>query len=116
MVPHFGAKAVGEHNLYPYFAQRFGLVMVGFFEPKPGIPPTTRHLTELIKTMQEGGVKLILSAPYYDRKHAALVAGQSGARIASIAHQVGSRPGATDYLATVDLNVREVAAALKQGS
>jgi ABC-type Zn uptake system ZnuABC Zn-binding protein ZnuA len=112
MTPYFGAKAVGEHNLYPYFARRFGLDVVGFFEPKPGVPPTTRHLTELLKTMKAANVRLILSAPYYDRKHANFMATHAGARVAEIAHQVGARPGATDYLAMVDGNVRQVVAAL----
>jgi ABC-type Zn uptake system ZnuABC Zn-binding protein ZnuA len=116
MLPFYGAKAVGEHNLWPYFARRFGLEIVGFMEPKPGVPPTTKHLTELLKTMKASNVKLILSAPYYDPKHAAFVAAQSGARIAAMAHQTGSRPGANDYLAMVDLNVREVVNALKSGS
>jgi ABC-type Zn uptake system ZnuABC Zn-binding protein ZnuA len=112
MLPYYGAKAVGEHNLYPYFAQRFGLVMVGFFEPLPGVPPTTKHLAELIKTMTSSGVKLILNTPYYDRKHADFVAAQTGAKIAAIAHQVGAHPGAKDYVGTVDHNVRELVKAL----
>lgn len=112
MLPHHGAKAVGEHNLYPYFAKRFGIEVVGFFEPKPGVPPTTRHLTELLKIMRSGNVKLILSAPYYDKKHATFMAQHAGARVAEIAHQVGSRPGATDYVAMIDGNVKQVVAAL----
>jgi hypothetical protein len=63
--------------------------------------------------MQASNVKLILSAPYYDPKHAAFVARNSGAKIAKLAHQIGSRPGATDYLAMVDLNIGEVVNALK---
>ena len=57
-------------------------------------------------------MKLILASPYYDRKHASLVASRTSAQVVEMAHQVGSRPGATDYLATVDQNVREVARAL----
>jgi ABC-type Zn uptake system ZnuABC Zn-binding protein ZnuA len=115
MLPFYGKKAVADHNLWPYFAKRFGIELVGFFEPLPGVPPTTKHLTELLKTMQGSNVKLILASPYYDPKHANLVASQSGARIAAMAHQMGSRPAATDYLATVDSNVREVAKALGGG-
>jgi ABC-type Zn uptake system ZnuABC Zn-binding protein ZnuA len=114
MVPSYGVKAVADHNLWPYFAKRFGIEVIGFFEPKPGVPPTTGHLTGLVKTMQGAGVKLILAAPYYDRKHAELVAGQTGAKVAAMAHQVGSRPGATDYLAMVDQNVKAVGEALKK--
>ena len=46
--PSMASKAVGDHNLWPYFARRFGIEVVGFFEPLPGVPPTTKHLSELI--------------------------------------------------------------------
>jgi ABC-type Zn uptake system ZnuABC Zn-binding protein ZnuA len=113
MAPHAGAKTVADHDLWPYFARRFGLRVVGFLEPKPGLQPTTKHLTELIGVMKADGVKLILAAPYYDRRHADVAARSTGARVATMAHGIGSRPGAADYLSTIDSNVRAVAAALK---
>jgi ABC-type Zn uptake system ZnuABC Zn-binding protein ZnuA len=112
LLPHAGVKAVGDHNLWPYFARRFGIDVAGFLEPKPGVPPTTRHLTELVRTMQAQQVRLVLAAPYYDRRHADFVASRTGARVATMAHQTGARPGAADYLSTVDQNVRAVVAAL----
>jgi len=115
LLPYYGAKAVADHNLWPYFAHRFGIVEVGFMEPKPGVSPTTRHLTELIKEMQEKKVKLILASPFFDPRPIRFVAGKTGARIAEMAHQVGARPGAGDYLGMTDYNVRQLVAALKNG-
>jgi ABC-type Zn uptake system ZnuABC Zn-binding protein ZnuA len=115
MQPYFGAKAVADHNLWPYFSRRFGIDVIGFMEPIPGVPPTTKHLTELIKEMQEQKVKLILASPFFDRRHIQFVARQTGARVAEMAHQLGARPGAGDYLGMTDYNVRQLVAALKQG-
>ncbi|MHB8066525.1 MAG: metal ABC transporter substrate-binding protein [Desulfobaccales bacterium] len=111
--PYFGAKAVADHNLWPYFGHRFGIVEVGFMEPIPGVPPSTKHLTQLIKEMQNQKVKLILASPFFDRRHIQFVAGQTGAKVAEMAHQVGARPGTGDYLSMTDYNVRQLVSALK---
>jgi ABC-type Zn uptake system ZnuABC Zn-binding protein ZnuA len=112
MQPHRGAKVVDDHPLWAYFARRFGLEVVGHMEPKPGIPPTTSHLTRLVARMQAEGVAVVIAAPYYDPRHARFLAQATGARIAYLAHQVGSREGTGDYLGMIDYNVRTVAAAL----
>jgi len=103
-----GTKVVGDHPLWPYFVRRFGLDVIGHLEPKPGIPPTTAHLGQIVARMKEQQVRVILSAVYYDPRHAALVAGATGARVAALAHQVGAREGAGDYLGMIDYNLREV--------
>ncbi len=112
--PYAGAKLVADHDLWPYFAARFGLEVIGFFEPKPGIAPTTGHLEELTRRMQAEQVRVILSVPYFSARHAEFVARKTGARIAAMAHQTGARPGATDYVAMIDHNVRAIVAALGQ--
>jgi ABC-type Zn uptake system ZnuABC Zn-binding protein ZnuA len=106
--PRYGTPAVSDHRLWVYFARRFGLQMVGTLEPKPGVPPTTRHLRQLIEQMRAQDVKLILSASYYDPAHARFVAENTGARVAAVAQDVGARDGTDSYLAMVDYNVREV--------
>jgi ABC-type Zn uptake system ZnuABC Zn-binding protein ZnuA len=113
--PYYGAKAVADHNLWPYFARRFGIVIVGFLEPKPGIPPTTRHLNALIKNMQAEQVKLVLASPFFNRQQIQFVANNSGAKIVDLAHQVGARPGTGSYLSMMDYNVRQLAGALRTG-
>lgn len=113
LAPFRGASVVADHNLWPYFTARFGLKVAGFFEPKPGIPPTTSHLTRLVGLMQAQNVRAVLTVPYFDRRHAAFVAEKSGARIAAVVHQSGAAPDAGDYLAMVEHNVRELERALQ---
>jgi zinc/manganese transport system substrate-binding protein len=88
-------------------------VMVGFMEPKPGIPPTTRHLSELVNTMRAEQVKLVVGVPYYDPRHAQFISRNTGATVVNMAHQVGARPGTDDYISMIDYNVRSLAAALR---
>ncbi len=112
MLPYKGSKVVADHNLWPYFARRFGILLIGFMEPKPGISPTTKHLQELIEMMKAEKVKVILASPYYDIRHAQFVSKNTGAKIVPTAHQVGSRPGADSYLKMIDYNIRQLATAL----
>lgn len=113
MLPHFGTKVVADHNLWPYFARRFGIAVIGFMEPKPGVPPTTKHLGTLVDHMRAERVGAVLTVSYYDPRHARFISQQTGARVVNLAHQVGARDGTDDYLAMIDYNVREMAAALE---
>ena len=113
MLPHFGTKVVADHNMWPYFARRFGIAVIGFMEPKPGVPPTTKHLGMLVDLMRTERVGAILTVSYYDPRHARFISQQTGARVVNLAHQVGARDGTDDYFAMIDYNVREMAAALE---
>ncbi len=108
MLPHRGSKAVADHTLWPYFARRFGILVAGFMEPKPGISPTTKHLQDLIEQMKAQGVKVILSSPYFEVRYAQFVSKNTGAKIVLLAHQVGSRPGTDDYIKMIDYNVKQL--------
>lgn len=113
MLHYQGSKVVADHNLWPYFARRFGISVVGFMEPKPGISPTTSHLQSLIQQMKAEGVKVILASPYYDIRYAQFVSKNTGAKIAPLAHQVGSRPGTDNYFNMIDYNVRQLVTAFR---
>jgi ABC-type Zn uptake system ZnuABC Zn-binding protein ZnuA len=107
-----GTKVVADHGVWPYFARRFGIDIVELLEPRPGYPPTTKHLQALIERMRTDHVRLILAAAYYDPRHARFVAEHSGATVVSMANQPGVRPGTDDYLGMIDYDVRAVATAL----
>ncbi len=111
MLPHQGSKVVADHNMWPYFARRFGVSVVGFLEPKPGISPTTKHLQALVEKMKAEGIRVVLSSPYFDIRHAHFVSRHTGAKIVPLAHQVGARPGTDTYIHMIDYNVRQLAGA-----
>jgi zinc/manganese transport system substrate-binding protein/zinc transport system substrate-binding protein len=113
MLPYFGTKVVADHNLWPYFARRFGIVVIGFMEPKPGIPPTTKQLGILVELVRTERVGAVLTVSYYDPRHARFISQHTGAGIVNLAHQVGARDGTDDYLAMIDYNVKVMIAVLE---
>jgi ABC-type Zn uptake system ZnuABC Zn-binding protein ZnuA len=110
--PYRGAKVVDDHNIWPYFARRFGIDVVGHMEPKPGITPTTKHLKELVDRMRTEQVRALLAAAYYDPRPARFLAAETGVPIAAMANQVGARPGTDEYLTLIDYDVRQLTTAL----
>ena len=60
-----GAKIIAYHNEWVYFEQRFGLQIVDFLEPKPGIPPTPSQLVKVIGEIKTNQIKVIISSPYF---------------------------------------------------
>ncbi len=114
MLPYRGAKVVDDHNMWPYYARRFGIEVIGHMEPKPGIPPTTSHLRALVERMRAEGVMVVLAAPYYDPRHARFISESTGAKVVNLAHQVGAREGTDDYLEMIDYDIRQLATALRR--
>src|SRR5580765_8799244 len=60
MAPYKGRKVVTYHRSWPNFCDRFGLDVVDYIEPRPGIPPTPSHTLELIALMKREGIHIIL--------------------------------------------------------
>ena len=106
-----GRSVVADHTIWPYFSRTFSFDVVGYLEPKPGIPPTTRHLQELIAMMKKDAISVILTTPFFDPKHAHVVAEKSASHIAAMAHQVGSLTGTDDYISFIDHNVKALVGA-----
>jgi ABC-type Zn uptake system ZnuABC Zn-binding protein ZnuA len=107
MAPYLEAKVVGDHNMWPYFAARFGLAIIGYMEPRPGIAPTTRHLSGLVGRMKDLKVSAILAVVYFDARHARFLSQKTEAKVLELAHQCGARPGTDDYLSMMEYNVKK---------
>jgi ABC-type Zn uptake system ZnuABC Zn-binding protein ZnuA len=113
MVPFRNTPIVGDHDLWPYFARRFHLVVLGYLEPSPGIPPTTRHLSGIITQMKTENVGVILTAPYFDQRHVRFVSERTGARIVPMSHQTGGRHNTAGYFEMLQYNVDQLTEALR---
>ena len=86
--------------------------IVGFMEPKPGVPPSPAHLAGLIQTMKQAGARVIVMEPFYDRKTADFVAGKTGAKVLVLPPSVGGAKGLDDYIQLMTSGIRQLAAAL----
>ncbi len=113
MAPFKGKRVIVDHNMWPYFLTRFGLLQANSIEERPGIPPTPGHLTKLIAMMKEEHITVILSAPWSDQKLAERVAQEAGAKVVPVASAVGAVKGTDTYLDMVDYNVKALAQALR---
>lgn len=114
MAPYKGTKLVTYHRSWPNFMDRFGLQVMGYVEPKPGIPPSPSHTLELITDMKAQGVKLIIVEPYFDKKTPAAIAAQTGGTVLELAPSVGGEKTVTDYISLFDYDVNLLQGALKQ--
>jgi len=103
---------VTVHDSWPYFARRFGLVVVASVETTPGVPPTPATLLTLPQRMKESGVRLLVAEPYSNESVVRQIATRSGARAVTLVPSVGADPAATDYLTLFDTNVARLTAAL----
>jgi ABC-type Zn uptake system ZnuABC Zn-binding protein ZnuA len=116
MAPYKGTKIVTYHRSWPNFMERFGLDVIGYVEPKPGIPPSPTHTLELVAEMKRQGVKLIVMESYFDAKTPEKIASEAGGKVVTLSPSVGGEKPATDYLQLFEYNVTTLAAALKQVS
>jgi len=106
MAPYKGTRMVVMHETWPYFAARYGLVIVGAAEPVPGVPPTPSEVAALIARMRSGNVRLLVADIHSDTALVNQIAHGTVARVATLVPSVGGEPEARDYLALFDLNVR----------
>jgi ABC-type Zn uptake system ZnuABC Zn-binding protein ZnuA len=107
-----GKPIVAWHTSWKYFADYAGVEIVGFMEPKPGVPPSPSHLASLILTMKRTGAKVIVMEPFYDRKMADFVASKTGATVLVLPPSVGGVKGIDDYVQLLDYDLKKVAAAV----
>jgi ABC-type Zn uptake system ZnuABC Zn-binding protein ZnuA len=116
MAPYKGAQIVTYHRSWPNFMERFGLQVMGYVEPKPGIPAPPAHIIDLIGEMKRSGAKLIIVEPYWSLKTPQSIASQTGGQVLVLAPSVGGVKEATDYIKLFDYDVSQLASALKQTS
>ncbi len=112
LLPHQGKSIVTYHRSWPYLTERFGLRGDLQLEPKPGIPPSARHLAQLVADAETRKVRVILQEPFYTLKAAEFVAARSGAKIVVVANMTGGAPEAGSYLEMLDNVIRKMAAEL----
>jgi ABC-type Zn uptake system ZnuABC Zn-binding protein ZnuA len=100
--PLRGRKIIGYHKNWIYFGTRFGLDFVGYIEPKPGIPPTPRHVETMIDLIRNQGIQVILSANYFDPLKPQAIADRTGARVVIVPMGSGGEAGIDSYEKLID--------------
>ena len=114
MAPYKGLKIATYHRSWPNFADRFGLDVMGYVEPRPGIPPSPSHTFDLIREMKRQNVKILLVEPYFDLKTPNSIARETGAKVLVMLPSVGGDKDITDYFKLFDYDVNLLVSAIKE--
>jgi zinc/manganese transport system substrate-binding protein len=113
MAPYKGTKLIAYHNEWVYFETRFGLKIVDFLEPKPGIPPTPSQLVKVINEIKANNIKVIISSPYFTTSSSDVVAKQTGAKELTLATSVGAFSLIKNYFDLFDYDISQLTSILK---
>lgn len=113
MAPYRGSKIIAYHNEWVYFERRFGLQIVDFMEPKPGIPPSPSQLVKVIREVQANKIRVIISSPYFTTGSSDVVAKQTGVKELTLATSVGAFSKIKNYFDLFDYDVDQLVNVLK---
>ena len=113
MAPFKGSKIIAYHNEWVYFETRFGLDVVDFMEPKPGIPPSPSQLVKVIKEIKADNIKVIISSPYFTTSSSDVVSKQTGAKELTLATSVGGFESIKNYFDLFDYDINQLTTVLK---
>ncbi len=114
MAPYKGLKVVTYHRSWANLTDRFGLDVIGYVEPRPGIPPSPGHTLDLMAEMKRQSVKILLVEPYFDLKTPQSIGRETGAKVLVMLPSVGGEKEITDYIALFDYDLGLLVAAIKE--
>jgi zinc/manganese transport system substrate-binding protein len=115
MKPFRGQKIVTYHRSFTNFAKHFGLEVIGYVEPRPGIPPSPGHTIELIALIKREKCKAVLVEPYFDLKTPQSIGREAGAQVVVYLPSVGGEKQVTTYLELFDYNIALIVKAFRTG-
>jgi len=113
-LPFRNRKIVGYHKNWVYFKHLFGLNVIGHVEPKPGIPPSPKHVEDLVKKMRAEKVKVLFAANYFDENKVKTICAKVGAIPVIVPMTVYGAPNTEDVFKLTDLWVSELNKAFKK--
>jgi zinc/manganese transport system substrate-binding protein len=95
-------KIVAYHKNWVYFQSLFGLDIIGYVEPKPGIPPSPKHVEELVQEMRKNKVKVLFAANYFDENKVRTICDKVGAEPVIVPMFVNGAPGTENVFKLID--------------
>jgi zinc/manganese transport system substrate-binding protein len=97
-----GMPVVVYHRDMSYLIQWLGMREIGTLEPKPGLPPSTAHLTELVARLAQSPAKAVLRSAYNDPRPGAWLAERTHIPAVTLPFTVGGTEQAKDLFALFD--------------
>ncbi len=112
-IPLKGLPLVVYHKNMTYMIHWLGMREVGNLEPKPGLPPTTAHLSELLANLQRQPAKAVVRSAYNDPRPGEWLAERAKIPSVTVAFTVGGTPEAKDLFALYDDTLARLLAVAK---
>jgi len=111
--PLKGIAVVVYHKDLSYLLRWLGMRDIASLEPKPGVPPTTGHLSELLAKLQREPAKMILRSAYSDPKAATWLSERARLPTVTLPYTVGGDEQAKDLFGLFDDSIQRLLAAVK---
>ncbi len=111
--PLKGVPVVVIHRDQVYLCRWLGLQEVAAIEPKPGVPPSSSYLAELVTKLTAAPPKMILRNAYNDSKAADWLSERIHAPVVMLPYSVGGTPAAHDLFTLFDDTVARLMGAAK---
>jgi zinc/manganese transport system substrate-binding protein len=106
-----GKKVVSWHLTWAYAEKSFGFQVIGYIEPKPGVPPTPPHLSSLYVKAKKAGASAVILASYFSHSRAKTVAAKLATGMAVLPVDCGLE-GIKDYYQLFDVLLERLAKAV----
>lgn len=104
-------KIVAYHKNWVYFKNLFGVNVIGHVEPKPGIPPSPKHVESLIQEMKKNNVNVVLAANYFDENKVRTICEKVGAKPVIVPLYVNGAENTENVFKLVDLWIEKLKSA-----
>jgi zinc/manganese transport system substrate-binding protein len=111
--PLRGMRIVPYHKDTVYLIKWLGLVEVMNVEPKPGIPPSAGHLSDLVARLKGGAADVISRSAYQDPKAVISLGEKTNLPVVELPYTVGGTPGAKDLFGLFDDSIARLKAVKK---
>ena len=108
-----GTPIAVQHTSWIYLEQWLGLKRIVALEPKPGVPPSSGYLAEVLAKLQASPAKVVIRSAYEDPRPSEFVGERAGTPSALLPFTVGGTPEAKDLFSLYDDTIKRLKAAVK---
>jgi zinc/manganese transport system substrate-binding protein len=100
--PLRGIPVATQHKNWTYLLDWLGLKEIVTLEPKPGIPPSSGYLAQVVDTVRQQPIRAVLRAAYEDSRPSDFLKERAGVAVAALPFTVGGTPEAKDLFGLYD--------------
>ena len=97
-----GKKVIAYHSSFRYLFNWIGIEQVADLEPKPGLPPTSGHLAQLLNRAEKGDIMAIIVASYQDARGANWLGERANLPVIILPMSVGGNDQSQDLFSLYD--------------